>query len=79
MSSWREISLSVMRRVAEAHPHASEEELRRLVRAAYPFGARANQPYAAWLKAQREFFSRGQARIKKRPPDDEGQGMFVYS
>jgi hypothetical protein len=55
-SRWKEHAAAVIRRVmAEAAAAGLDAEAtRRLVDAAYPFGARANHPYAMWLRARRE-------------------------
>lgn len=39
--------------INSAPPGTSPHAIRLLVRAAYPFGARAHEPYRAWLKEQR--------------------------
>lgn len=44
-------------------------ERRRALQAAYPWGERANHPYKAWCKAQREYL----ARFDDRPMKD---GLF---
>ena len=45
------------------------QERKKLVQAAYPWGARENHPYKAWCKAQREYL----ARFDNRPMSD---GLF---
>ena len=54
-SRWEEHAAAVIRRVmAEAAAAGLDAEAtRRLVDAAYPFGARENHPYAMWLRARR--------------------------
>ena len=49
--TWREQSLKVIRGVVADNPNASNDELRKIVSDAYPFGKRAMFPYKAWLKA----------------------------
>lgn len=39
----------------------SAEERRKRIKDAYPFGERANTPYKAWLRAQREYLGKHSA------------------
>ena len=47
--TWRQRSAEVIARVRAAYPTVTGEELRKLLRDAYPFGPREHHPYKAWL------------------------------
>ena len=47
-TTWRERAQRVIVEVRRAHPEAAGPELRRLLRAAYPFGQRRYHPYRIW-------------------------------
>lgn len=52
-SKWRERSLEVICKVMNDNPTAGPAELRKLLRAAYPFGQRKYHPYKIWCEEQR--------------------------
>lgn len=56
MATWGERARTVIVRVIDEGRAAglTDEQIRRNVDAAYPFGERAYWPYQAWLKARRE-------------------------
>jgi len=47
-TTWRERAQRVIAEVRAAHPDAAGDELRRLLRDAYPFGQRQYHPYKIW-------------------------------
>jgi len=54
MTTWRMHANAVIAQVRAAHPDAAGDELRALLRAAYPFGERRYWPYAVWCQCVRE-------------------------
>ena len=54
MTTWREWAWRVIAEVKRQHPTATRTELRALLRAAYPFGARRMHPYRVWLECVAE-------------------------
>ena len=55
VSRWRtQADRVIAATLAALPPSATEAEARKALRAAYPFGERANYPYQVWLVAQRE-------------------------
>lgn len=46
--SWRSIAATVIQKVIAENPGKDENELRRLVSQAYPFGERSMHPYKIW-------------------------------
>lgn len=63
---WRRAAASVIYPIVLAHRDADGRTLRRLVRAAYPFGERRSYPYKAWLKEVRALC--GRVPVPPRPP-----------
>jgi len=49
MKSWRDAAMAVIARVQRENPDARGDDLRKLLKAAYPFGQRAYHPYKIWL------------------------------
>ena len=49
MTRWRDIAQGVIADVRDAHPEAEGDELRDLLRLAYPFQIRKYWPYRVWL------------------------------
>lgn len=47
-SRWRERARQVIARILASNPGKSPQELRRLIREAYPFGPRQHHPYRIW-------------------------------
>ena len=47
--TWREIARPIVRKVLEEHKGESQEEIKRALRDAYPFGPRRYYPYQVWL------------------------------
>jgi len=52
-SPWREDSRKVIQSVMRANPDTDEQELRKLISAAYPFGQRQYHPYKIWCSEVR--------------------------
>lgn len=52
-SRWRNMALEVITKVMNDNPTAGPAELRKLLRAAYPFGQRKYHPYKIWCEEQR--------------------------
>lgn len=48
--TWKDAAQQVIREVEEQHPDSTDEELRTLISAAYPFGERRMWPYKVWLR-----------------------------
>ena len=55
--TWKEAAHRCIAKVIAANPGKDEQELRKLISAAYPWGERCNHPYKAWLSAVRETFA----------------------
>ncbi len=66
--TWRQRAAAAIWEVVRAHPGASRKELRRLIRASYPFGPRKAYPYKAWLVEARALV--GPGRVKRPAPVD---------
>lgn len=47
--TWRDIARERIAEVRTEHPTASGNELKKLLRDAYPFGERRMHPYNVWL------------------------------
>lgn len=47
-ATWRERAQDVIQRVRIANPSARGDDLKKLLRAAYPFGERQYWPYKVW-------------------------------
>lgn len=47
--TWRDMAKERIAEVRKDHPTASGDELKKLLRNAYPFGERAMHPYKIWL------------------------------
>lgn len=60
--TWRDRARPIIARVLTETVGQSEPEIKRALRAAYPFGERANHPYQIWLSEIR--IQRG---LKKSP------------
>jgi hypothetical protein len=56
MTTWRDQARAIIARAIDEGRAAglTDEQIRRNVDAAYPFGPRKYWPYQAWLKARRE-------------------------
>lgn len=72
MSTWRERAAPIIANELALHKNSSEQELRRALREAYPFGERAMWPYKVWLDEIRR--QRG-LKAKKRDKDSRQQGL----
>lgn len=59
-SRWREIANQVIAKVVADNPGLPEQELRKKLSEAYPFGQRQYHPYKIWLSAVKEHFQRKQ-------------------
>lgn len=53
MSSWKEESMQIIRNVLKDNEHSTEQELKRALKDAYPFGERKHWPYKIWLDCVR--------------------------
>jgi len=51
---WEQRAWLTIRPIVDANPDASDDELRTLLRQAYPFGERKRWPYKAWRRCVRE-------------------------
>jgi hypothetical protein len=47
---WEQRAWQTIRPIVDANPDASEKQLRKLLRQAYPFGERGGWPYKVWLR-----------------------------
>ncbi len=56
-SRWRQTANKVIAKVVKENPGLPEEELRKKISDAYPFGERAYHPYAIWLSAVNQYFT----------------------
>ncbi len=54
MTNWRQIAVYAIATVQLKNPDAHGDELRDLLRDAYPFGPRKHWPYRVWLACVRE-------------------------
>lgn len=59
-SRWRKVANDVIAKVVAENPGLSEDELRKKLSEAYPFGRRKYHPYKIWLSAVKEHFARKQ-------------------
>lgn len=58
--TWRETAAPIIDRVIDANIHRPLQDIRRELRKAYPFGARANHPYKIWCsEVKRQLTQRG--------------------
>jgi hypothetical protein len=73
-SRWRAVADNVIAKVVSDNPGLSEDELRKKLSDAYPFGMRKYHPYKIWLSAVHEHFSpRTDKRKIKAATVNEGQ------
>jgi hypothetical protein len=72
--SWREQAAPIIRRVLEETEGQDERAIRAALRAAYPWGPRANYPYQVWLDecARQRGVSRARPATSLPLFDDEG-------
>jgi len=83
MSDWSEVSRKVIQGVINAHPNASDAELRNAVKDAYPFGVRKFWPYKAWCKAVNDLLGpsvqkrRSAASHRAKHARESGQGELL--
>ncbi len=74
MGLWKDRSAAVIGPALDALPlGATEEECRKALREAYPFGPREHYPYKAWcrecrLALEKRFAGRAGAKAPPRPP-----------
>jgi len=59
-SQWRKAANQVIAKVVADNPDLPEQELRKKLSEAYPFGPRQYHPYKIWLSAVKEHFARKQ-------------------
>lgn len=71
MTSWSDVSRSVIQRVAATLPDDMPMKDRKAaIDAAYPFGPRSHWPYKAWCKARRAYLERhGLKPLRVAPPN----------
>jgi len=68
VNTWRDDSQAVIARVKRNNPHATTEELKKLLYDAYPFGERKYWPYKVWCQCVRETLGLSRYRPKETPP-----------
>ena len=76
-SQWRALARPVIARVLRELCDATEDELRKALRAAYPFGAYENQPYRIWhdeIKRQRGLLP----RLRTDPPLPDPRQLTLF-
>lgn len=77
-SRWRAIADKVIARVVSDNPGLSEDELRKKMSDAYPFGMRKYHPYKIWLTAVNEHFN-PPTRVRKAKPATVNEGQLLLS
>jgi hypothetical protein len=74
--SWRDRARPIIARVLQEYAGASERDIRKALREAYPFGPREHWPYKVWCDEVAE--QRGTAARKERKAKhDAGQLYFT--
>lgn len=66
-ATWRDLAQRVISEVRAAHPDAAGPELRRLLRASYPFGQRQYHPYRIWCDEVRRALGLPRAKTSRSP------------
>ena len=56
-SYWRREARKVIQDLVVRYEGLADEDLRKVISAAYPFGERRLWPYKCWLREVKEFFS----------------------
>jgi hypothetical protein len=69
--TWRDIAAPIIHKVLAKYKAASEKEIRKALREAYPFGEREYWPYKVWLDEIRR--QRGILKRKDRAPEEQGR------
>ena len=60
IKTWRQHSANIIWNIVfnAQKQGKSNKEIKNMVKDAYPYGARENHPYKAWLLAQKEIFKK---------------------
>lgn len=74
--TWRQKAAPVVAAVLETHRHAEHREVRRAIRAAYPFGKRRGWAYQEWLAEVRRQLAK--ARIPWRKPGAPREQLRLF-
>ncbi len=74
-STWRDSANKVINRVFADYPDATEQEMRKHLRDAYPFGERAMHPYKIWCDAVKKAM-RMKYRIQPGEQLEITEGLF---
>lgn len=77
-SRWRAVADEVIARVVSDNPGLPEDELRRKLSDAYPFGMRKYHPYKIWLSAVNEHFE-PPVKERKVKPVTVNEGQLLLS
>ncbi len=75
--SWRDHALSVIGEVMKSNPAARGNDLRKLLRDAYPFGMREYTPYRIWCEEVNRACI-GTAHPKKAAEQDKDADLFKH-
>jgi len=76
MSEWRNIANRVIAKTVKDNPGLPEQELRKKLSEAYPFGERRYHPYKIWLSEINKYFDPPKTRKAKTVVANEGQLAF---
>lgn len=74
--AWRDYTNRVIKEVFEKHNPETEEEAKKLLREAYPFGERAMHPYKIWLSAVKKALSQRYGKTKPGQQMQINEGLF---
>ena len=76
MTTWRESAAPIIAETIRRVGKGDMKSLRRELRAAYPFGQRANHPYKIWCSEVRYQLYGRPAKPPKENPDTKTVDMF---
>jgi len=80
MAEWRKISESIIKSklsaFVKANPDATENEKRKILRDAYPFGERRNHPYKIWCDCVRRALGNRKPAPEPPPIYERNQGRL---
>ena len=76
MSMWRDTARKVIVKVLEENKGRADEEIKKALRDAYPFGIRDPHPYKIWLDEIKVQTGKRRFGVRKEKPDPNQKEMF---
>lgn len=76
--SWREIAKPIIAKVIRENPGLRVQELKKLIRAEYPFGERAFHPYKIWCSEVRRQLGEEKPKRKLPARHTDTQAMSLF-